>query len=116
MVNIRKGEYFRVSIREIEAAVKKHHGLVTMVLEVEADEYRKTVAMLEAQVGRARHGAREKHHATEPRSRSSNHDRSFMTNTLPITPSIRAKTSERASTSQSWCSYLLGSKRPRARA
>jgi hypothetical protein len=47
MVNMRK-EYFRVSIREIEAAVKKHHGLVTMVLEAEAEEYRKTVAMLEA--------------------------------------------------------------------
>lgn len=46
-VNMRK-EYFRVSIHEIEIAVKKHHGLVTMVLDAEAEEWRKTAAMLEA--------------------------------------------------------------------
>jgi multidrug efflux pump subunit AcrA (membrane-fusion protein) len=47
MVNARK-EYFRVSLDEIRAAVEKHHGLVTFVLTPEAEEWRKTRAMLEA--------------------------------------------------------------------
>lgn len=45
-VNLRK-EYFRVTLSEIQAAVKKHHtGVVSMVLDAEAEEWRKTVAML----------------------------------------------------------------------
>lgn len=44
-VNLRK-EYFRVTLEEIQAAVKKHHGLVTMVLDAEAEEWRKTQAVL----------------------------------------------------------------------
>ncbi len=48
MVNNRK-EYFRVTIEEIEVALKKHHGLVSLVKDAEAEEWRKTRAMLDAQ-------------------------------------------------------------------
>ncbi|MBX3215702.1 MAG: GIY-YIG nuclease family protein [Labilithrix sp.] len=44
-VNLRK-EYFRVTLEEIQAAVKQHHGLVTMVLDAEAEEWRKTQSQL----------------------------------------------------------------------
>jgi hypothetical protein len=53
MVNARK-EYFRVSLEEIRAAVEKHHGLVTFVLTPEAEEWRRTHAMLTAQQSTAR--------------------------------------------------------------
>jgi multidrug efflux pump subunit AcrA (membrane-fusion protein) len=46
-VNGRK-EYFRVSLDEIRVAVEKLHGLVTFVLTPEAEEWRKTRALLEA--------------------------------------------------------------------
>ena len=46
-VNVRK-EYFRVTLDEIKVAVQKHHGLVTLVLDAEAEEWRKTQAMLTA--------------------------------------------------------------------
>lgn len=42
-VNSRK-EYFRVTLDEIRAEIARHHGLVTFVLEAEAEQYRKTVA------------------------------------------------------------------------
>jgi hypothetical protein len=48
MVNHRK-EYFRVTLDDIRVAVEKHHGLVTFVLTPEAEEWRKTRALLEAQ-------------------------------------------------------------------
>jgi hypothetical protein len=48
MVNRRK-EYFRVSLEHIRQAVEKHHGLVTFVLSSEAEEWRKTRAMLEGE-------------------------------------------------------------------
>jgi Domain of unknown function (DUF4041)/T5orf172 domain/Protein of unknown function (DUF2510) len=48
LVNHRK-EYFRVSLDEIRVAVEKHHGLVTFVLTSEAEEWRKTRSLLEAQ-------------------------------------------------------------------
>lgn len=51
-VNGRK-EYFRVSLDEITTAVQKHHGLVTMVMSAEAEEWRKTQAMLLAPVANA---------------------------------------------------------------
>ena len=44
MVNARK-EFFRVTLDELRVAVEKHHGLVTLVLSHEAEEYRKTCAM-----------------------------------------------------------------------
>lgn len=47
MVNHRK-EYFRVTLDDIRVAVEKHHGLVTFVLTPEAEEWRKTRALLEA--------------------------------------------------------------------
>lgn len=43
-INMRR-EYFRVTLDEIRRAVAKHHGIVTFLLEPEAEEYRKTVAM-----------------------------------------------------------------------
>jgi hypothetical protein len=46
MVNARK-EYFRVTLDDIRSAVERHHGLVTFVLAPEAEEWRKTRAMLE---------------------------------------------------------------------
>lgn len=49
MVNARK-EYFRVTLDDIRLAVEKHHGLVTFVLTPEAEEWRKTRAMLDASV------------------------------------------------------------------
>ena len=42
-VNLRR-EYFRVTLDEIRRAVAKHHGIVTFVLEPEAEECRKTLA------------------------------------------------------------------------
>jgi hypothetical protein len=45
-VNARK-EYFRVSLDEITSAVQKHHGLVTMVMSAEAEEWRKTLAIVQ---------------------------------------------------------------------
>lgn len=48
MVNARK-EYFRVSLDQIRAAVEKHHGLVTFVITPEAEQWRKTRALLEAE-------------------------------------------------------------------
>jgi hypothetical protein len=47
MVNHRK-EYFRCTLDDIRVAVEKHHGLVTFVLTPEAEEWRKTRALLEA--------------------------------------------------------------------
>lgn len=47
MVNARK-EYFRASMDEIRAAVQKHHGLASFVLEAEAEEWRKTNALKES--------------------------------------------------------------------
>jgi hypothetical protein len=47
MVNHRK-EYFRVTLDEIRVGVEKHHGLVSFVLTPEAEEWRKTRALLEA--------------------------------------------------------------------
>jgi hypothetical protein len=43
-VNGRK-EFFRIDLGEIRKAVAKHHGVVTFVLEPEAEDYRKTLAM-----------------------------------------------------------------------
>lgn len=48
MVNHRK-EYFRVTLEDIRVAVEKHHGLVTFVLTPEAEEWRKTRSVLDAQ-------------------------------------------------------------------
>jgi hypothetical protein len=45
MINTRK-EYFRVSLDQIRAGVEKHFGLVTFVLTPEAEQWRKTQAML----------------------------------------------------------------------
>jgi Domain of unknown function (DUF4041)/Meiotically up-regulated gene 113 len=45
MVNGRK-EYFRVSMEEVRAAVEKHFGLVTFVLTPEAEQWRKTQALM----------------------------------------------------------------------
>jgi hypothetical protein len=47
MVNHRK-EYFRCTLDDIRVAVEKHHGLVTFVLTPEAEEWRKTRALVEA--------------------------------------------------------------------
>ena len=47
MVNHRK-EYFRCTLDDIRVAVEKHHGLVTFVLTPEAEEWRKTRALIEA--------------------------------------------------------------------
>ena len=47
LVNARK-EYFRVTLDEIRAAVEKYFGLVTFVLTPEAEQWRKTQAMLAA--------------------------------------------------------------------
>jgi hypothetical protein len=44
-INARK-EFFRVSIEEIAGAVRQHHGEIEMILDAEAVEYRKTLAML----------------------------------------------------------------------
>jgi hypothetical protein len=49
-INQRK-EYFRVSLDEIRVAVQKHFGLITFVLEPQAEEYRKTRAALDAEAG-----------------------------------------------------------------
>lgn len=46
-VNLRR-EYFRVTLDEVRAAIEKHHALVTFVLTPEAEEWRKTQAMLDA--------------------------------------------------------------------
>ncbi len=46
MVNMRK-EYFRVTLEEIQQALQRHHGLVSLVLEAEAEQFRKTQALLE---------------------------------------------------------------------
>ena len=46
-VNLRK-EYFRVTLDEIQAEVKKLHGLVSFTLSAEAEEYRKSVAAAES--------------------------------------------------------------------
>jgi hypothetical protein len=45
MVNLRR-EYFRVSLDDVRAAIEKHFGLVTFVLSSEAEEWRKTQALL----------------------------------------------------------------------
>jgi hypothetical protein len=47
VINLRK-EYFRVTLDEIQAEVKKLHGLVTFQLTAEAEEYRKTLAAADA--------------------------------------------------------------------
>lgn len=47
-VNARK-EYFRVSLDEIRKGVADLHGIVTFMTTPEAEEYRKTVALLEGQ-------------------------------------------------------------------
>jgi hypothetical protein len=46
-VNLRR-EYFQVTLDEVRGAIQKHHALVTFVLTPEAEEWRKTRAMLEA--------------------------------------------------------------------
>lgn len=51
MVNLRR-EYFRVSLDDIRHAVAKHHGIVTFVTSPEAEEYRKTVSIREAEENR----------------------------------------------------------------
>lgn len=50
MVNMRK-EYFRVSLEEIQGALQRHHGLVSVVLEPEAEQFRKTRALLDGGEG-----------------------------------------------------------------
>jgi hypothetical protein len=45
LVNLRK-EYFRVTLDEVGAALERHHGLVSLVLSAEAEEWRKTQAAL----------------------------------------------------------------------
>jgi len=47
-VNTRK-EFFRVTLDEIRNAVTQHHGMVTFVLEPEAEEYLKTQAVVRAE-------------------------------------------------------------------
>ncbi len=47
MVNLRR-EFFHVTLDEIREAIKKHHGVITFVVDPEAEEYRKTVAMRES--------------------------------------------------------------------
>jgi hypothetical protein len=49
MVNMRK-EYFRATLDEIRDEVQKHHGLVSFVLTAEAEQYRKTVALADAEL------------------------------------------------------------------
>jgi chemotaxis protein histidine kinase CheA len=44
LVNMRR-EFFRASLEEIRAVVAAHHGLVSFVLEPEAEEYRKSEAL-----------------------------------------------------------------------
>jgi hypothetical protein len=46
-INLRR-EYFRVTLDEVRSAIEKHHALVTFVLTPEAEEWRKTQALLEA--------------------------------------------------------------------
>ena len=46
-INLRR-EYFRVTLDDVRAAIEKHHALVTFVLTPEAEEWRKTQALLEA--------------------------------------------------------------------
>lgn len=46
-VNLRK-EYFRVTLDEIQAEVKKLHSVVSFTLVAEAEEYRKTIAAAES--------------------------------------------------------------------
>lgn len=48
-----KKEFFRVSIDDIVTVVKQHHGEVEVTRLAEAEEYRKTVALLEEENGRA---------------------------------------------------------------
>jgi hypothetical protein len=51
LANLRK-EYFRVTLDEVRDAVAKlHHGIVTFVIAVEAEEYRKTRSIIEARRG-----------------------------------------------------------------
>ena len=45
LVNLRR-EYFRVSLQEIQDAIAKLHGPITIVTQAYAEEYRKSVAML----------------------------------------------------------------------
>jgi hypothetical protein len=47
LINERK-EFFRVGIDEIARAVKESHGSIDIVMDAEAVEYRKTLAMLQA--------------------------------------------------------------------
>ena len=47
LINERK-EFFRVGIDEIARAVKENHGSIDIVMDAEAVEYRKTLAMLQA--------------------------------------------------------------------
>lgn len=49
LVNMRK-EYFRVTLDEIREELTKHHGLVSMTLTAEAEEYRKSLSAREAGV------------------------------------------------------------------
>lgn len=44
LVNMRR-EFFRVTLDDVRAVVAKHHGLVTFVLDPEAEEYRKSEAL-----------------------------------------------------------------------
>jgi len=47
MANPRR-EFFRVTLKEIQDAVEAHFGVVTFVTVPEAEEYRKTISMIEA--------------------------------------------------------------------
>jgi len=57
MVNTRR-EFFRVTLDEVRVAVEAHFGVITFVTVPEAEEYRKTVAMIEATNGE-QHGSQE---------------------------------------------------------
>lgn len=47
MINLRR-EYFHVTLDEIKDAIEEHFGVITMVTVPEADEYRQTLAKMEA--------------------------------------------------------------------
>ncbi|RKH44533.1 DUF4041 domain-containing protein [Corallococcus sicarius] len=55
-INERK-EFFRVSLEEIAAAVRKHHGEFELTQLAEAEEYRKTLALQEEERGSLREKA-----------------------------------------------------------
>lgn len=48
MINLRR-EYFHVTLDEIKEAIEEHYGVITMVTVPEADEYRQTLAKMDAE-------------------------------------------------------------------